>query len=223
LPWRWPTTPELLIADEPTTALDVTVQAQILELLKDLQREFGMAIILITHDLGVVRHVADHVCVMKHGEIVESGKTSQLFFKPQHEYTKMLLGAEPKGRPPKADPKPRLVVQTDNLKVWFPIKRGFFRKTVGHVKACNDVSITVRAGQTLGVVGESGSGKTTLGLAILRLISRKARSSTWATGWTATPRSRCARCGARCRWCSRTRTDRYPLACRSARSSRKAC
>ena len=163
--------PELLIADEPTTALDVTVQAQILELLKDLQREFGMAIILITHDLGVVRHVADHVCVMKHGEIVEAGKTAQLFSKPQHEYTRMLLEAEPKGRPPKADRAAPVVVQTDNLKVWFPIKRGFFRKTVGHVKACNDVSITVRAGQTLGVVGESGSGKTTLGLAILRLIS----------------------------------------------------
>jgi len=163
--------PELLIADEPTTALDVTVQAQILELLKDLQREFGMAIILITHDLGVVRHVADHVCVMKQGEIVEAGETSQLFSKPQHEYTKMLLGAEPKGRPPKSDRQAPVVVQTENLKVWFPIKRGFFRKTVGHVKACNDVSITVRAGQTLGVVGESGSGKTTLGLAILRLIS----------------------------------------------------
>ncbi|MEE4235178.1 MAG: ABC transporter ATP-binding protein [Anderseniella sp.] len=163
--------PELLIADEPTTALDVTVQAQILELLRQLQQEYGMAIILITHDLGVVRHVADHVCVMQHGEIVEQGPTKQLFAKPQHAYTKMLLAAEPKGRPPKSDPEAPVVVQTENLKVWFPIKRGFFRKTVGHVKACNDVSITVRAGQTLGVVGESGSGKTTLGLAILRLIS----------------------------------------------------
>jgi microcin C transport system ATP-binding protein len=163
--------PELLIADEPTTALDVTVQAQILELLQQLQKEFGMAIILITHDLGVVRHFADKMCVMQHGEIVEAGAAKTLFSKPQHDYTRMLLNAEPKGSPPKADLSAPVVVQTDNLKVWFPIKKGFFRKTVGHVKACNDISVTVRAGQTLGVVGESGSGKTTLGLAILRLIS----------------------------------------------------
>jgi microcin C transport system ATP-binding protein len=163
--------PELLIADEPTTALDVTVQAQILELLQQLQQEFGMAIILITHDLGVVRHFADKMCVMQHGEIVEAGAAKTLFSKPQHDYTRMLLNAEPKGSPPKADLSAPVVVQTDNLKVWFPIKKGFFRKTVGHVKACNDISVTVRAGQTLGVVGESGSGKTTLGLAILRLIS----------------------------------------------------
>ncbi len=167
--------PELLIADEPTTALDVTVQAQILELLQQLQQEFGMAIILITHDLGVVRHFADKVCVMQHGKIVETGATKTLFAKPQHDYTKMLLNAEPKGNPPKADLSAPVVVETENLKVWFPIKKGFFRKTVGHVKACNDVSITVRAGQTLGVVGESGSGKTTLGLAILRLISSEGR------------------------------------------------
>jgi microcin C transport system ATP-binding protein len=163
--------PELLIADEPTTALDVTVQAQILELLRSLQKEFGMAIVLITHDLGIVRNVSDKVCVMKHGEIVEAGPTKALFAKPRHEYTKMLLAAEPSGKPPAADASADVIVQTDNLKVWFPIKQGFFRKTVGHVKACNDVSITVRAGQTLGVVGESGSGKTTLGLAMLRLIS----------------------------------------------------
>ncbi len=163
--------PELLIADEPTTALDVTVQAQILELLQQLQKEFGMAIILITHDLGVVRHFADKMCVMQHGEIVEAGAAKTLFSKPQHDYTRMLLNAEPKGSPPKADLSAPVVVQTDNLKVWFPIKKGFFRKTVGHVKACNDISVTVRAGQTLGVVGESGSGKTTLGMAILRLIS----------------------------------------------------
>ncbi len=163
--------PELLIADEPTTALDVTVQAQILELLRSLQEEFGMAIVLITHDLGIVRNVADSVCVMKQGEIVEAGPTKTLFAKPQHEYTRMLLEAEPKGKPPVANAKAPVVIQTENLKVWFPIKRGFFRSTVGHVKACNDVSVTVRAGQTLGVVGESGSGKTTLGLALLRLIS----------------------------------------------------
>jgi microcin C transport system ATP-binding protein len=163
--------PELLIADEPTTALDVTVQAQILELLRDLQKEFGMAIVLITHDLGIVRNVSDHVCVMQHGKIVEAGPTKSLFAEPKDAYTKMLLEAEPKGKPPKADASAPAVVETTDLKVWFPIKRGFFRRTVGHVKACNHVSVIVRAGQTLGVVGESGSGKTTLGLALLRLIS----------------------------------------------------
>ena len=163
--------PELLIADEPTTALDVTVQAQILELLRDLQKEFGMAIVLITHDLGIVRHVSDHVCVMQEGRIVEAGATKALFAKPENAYTKMLLEAEPKGKPPQADATASVVIETTDLKVWFPIKRGFFRRTVGHVKACNHVSVTVRAGQTLGVVGESGSGKTTLGLALLRLIS----------------------------------------------------
>ncbi len=163
--------PELLIADEPTTALDVTVQAQILELLRDLQKEFGMAIVLITHDLGIVRNVSDHVCVMQQGKIVEAGPTGALFAKPKDAYTKMLLEAEPKGQPPQADATAPVVVESTDLKVWFPIKRGFFRRTVGHVKACNHVSVTVRAGQTLGVVGESGSGKTTLGLALLRLIS----------------------------------------------------
>ncbi len=163
--------PELLIADEPTTALDVTVQAQILELLRELQKEFGMAIILITHDLGIVRNVSDTVCVMRHGEIVEAGPSKTLFANPKHAYTKMLLEAEPKGKPPAADDKAPVVLQSKDLKVWFPIKRGFFRKTVGYVKACNEVSVTVRAGQTLGIVGESGSGKTTLGLALLRLIS----------------------------------------------------
>lgn len=163
--------PELLIADEPTTALDVTVQAQILELLRDLQKEFGMAIVLITHDLGIVRNVSDHVCVMQQGKIVEAGPTGEIFTKPENAYTKMLLEAEPKGKPPKSDATASVVVETTDLKVWFPIKRGFFRRTVGHVKACNHVSVTVRAGQTLGVVGESGSGKTTLGLALLRLIS----------------------------------------------------
>ncbi|HKQ95776.1 MAG TPA: ABC transporter ATP-binding protein, partial [Aestuariivirgaceae bacterium] len=163
--------PDLLIADEPTTALDVTVQAQILELLKALQKEFGMAMLLITHDLGIVRHMAQTVCVMQGGRIVEAGPTETVYGKPQHAYTKMLLAAEPKGKPPVADPKAPVVVETDRLKVWFPIKRGFFRRTVGHIKAVDGVSVTVRQGQTLGVVGESGSGKTTLGLAILRLIS----------------------------------------------------
>ena len=163
--------PDLLIADEPTTALDVTVQAQILELLKALQKEFGMAMLLITHDLGIVRHMAQTVCVMQSGRIVEAGPTETVYNKPQHAYTKMLLAAEPKGKPPVADPKAPVVIETEGLKVWFPIKRGFFRKTVGHIKAVDGVSVTVRQGQTLGVVGESGSGKTTLGLAILRLVS----------------------------------------------------
>jgi microcin C transport system ATP-binding protein len=165
--------PDLFIADEPTTALDVTVQAQILELLKELQARTGMAMLLITHDLGIVRRMADQVCVMQKGRIVEASDTHTLFQAPKHAYTKMLLKAEPKGKPPKANLKASVVVEAKDLKVWFPIKRGFFRKTVGHIKAVDGVDVEVRAGQTLGVVGESGSGKTTLGLAILRLISSK--------------------------------------------------
>ncbi len=162
--------PKLLIADEPTTALDVTVQAQILKLLKELQQKHGMAMLFITHDLGVVRRIADRVAVMQKGKIVETGPTERVFTQPEHPYTRMLLAAEPKGAPAPSDRNAKTIVQTDDLKVWFPIKRGFLRKTVGHVKAVDGISVTVREGQTVGVVGESGSGKTTLGLAILRLI-----------------------------------------------------
>ena len=162
--------PDLFIADEPTTALDVTVQAQILRLLKDLQAKRGMAMLFITHDLGIVRKIADDVCVMQRGKIVEAGPTEEVFRAPQHPYTQALLAAEPKGKPPVADPTATPVVTGDNIRVWFPIRRGFFRRTVGHVKAVDGISLTVRAGQTVGVVGESGSGKTTLGLALLRLI-----------------------------------------------------
>ena len=165
--------PDLLIADEPTTALDVTVQAQILKLLKELQAEYGMALLLITHDLGIVRHMADNVCVMQKGHVVEAGDAKAVFANPQHAYTKMLLSAEPKGRPPKSDMTAPVVLETRDLKIWFPIRRGFFRKTVGHIKAVDGLDTIVRAGQTLGIVGESGSGKTTLGLAVLRLISSK--------------------------------------------------
>ncbi len=165
--------PDLLIADEPTTALDVTVQAQILKLLKDLQKEFGMALLLITHDLGIVRLMADEVVVMQKGKVVEQGPAKSLFANPQHEYTKMLLAAEPKGDPPPVDAAAETLVSTDALKVWFPVKRGFFRKTVGHIKAVDGVTCEIKAGQTLGIVGESGSGKTTLGMAILRLISSR--------------------------------------------------
>jgi microcin C transport system ATP-binding protein len=162
--------PDLLIADEPTTALDVTVQAQILKLLKDLQAEFGMAMLLITHDLGIVREMADSIVVMQRGKAVEQGEAKAVFADPQHPYTRLLLTAEPKGSPPPSNSDAPAVIQTQGLKVWFPIRRGFFRKTVGHIKAVDGVDAVVREGQTLGVVGESGSGKTTLGLALLRLI-----------------------------------------------------
>jgi microcin C transport system ATP-binding protein len=167
--------PELLIADEPTTALDVTVQAQILELLAGLKARKGMSMLFITHDLGIVRKIADRVCVMTHGKIVEAGPTADLFANPRHEYTRHLLAAEPKGKPPAADASARAVMTGKDIKVWFPIRQGFFRKTVDHVKAVDGVDVTVRAGQTLGVVGESGSGKTTLGLALARMISSSGR------------------------------------------------
>ena len=167
--------PDLLIADEPTTALDVTVQAQILKLLKALQKDHGMAILFITHDLGIVRRFADRVCVMTQGEIVEHGPVEQVFERPQHDYTKHLLAAEPKGDPPEADSSAPIIVEAKDVKVWFPIKRGIMRKTIGHIKAVNGVDVQVREGQTLGIVGESGSGKTTLGLALLRLISSEGR------------------------------------------------
>jgi len=163
--------PDLLIADEPTTALDVTIQAQILTLLKELQAEFGMAILLITHDLGIVRKVSDRVCVMTRGEIVEAGTVERIFAAPAHPYTRHLLGAEPKGEPPTPHAEAREVMQCRDVRVWFPIKRGVIRRTASHLKAVEGVSLSVREGETLGVVGESGSGKTTLGLALLRLQS----------------------------------------------------
>ena len=161
--------PDLLVADEPTTALDVTVQAQILTLLADLQKRLGMAMLFITHDLGIVQRIATNVCVMLSGRIVEAGPVAEIFAQPQHAYTQRLLASEPKGRanPVPAD-APRLL-EAGPLKVWFPIKQGWLRRTTSHVKAVDGVALTVRAGETVGVVGESGSGKTTLGLALLRL------------------------------------------------------
>ena len=167
--------PDLLIADEPTTALDVTIQAQVLDLLAAIQREEGLAMLFITHDLGIVRRFADRVCVMRHGEIVEEGPTRAIFDAPAHDYTRMLLAAEPTGAPaPVAADAPE-VAATENLKVWFPIQRGMLKRTVGHVKAVNDATLAVRRGETVGIVGESGSGKTTLALAIMRLISSEGR------------------------------------------------
>nr|WP_238932894.1 ABC transporter ATP-binding protein [Sulfitobacter mediterraneus] len=163
--------PDVLIADEPTTALDVTIQAQILDLLKDLKDSEGMGLLFITHDLGIVRRIADRVCVMQHGEIVEQGPTKEIFDAPQHPYTIKLLSAEPTGAPDPVAPEAEEIVNTEHLKVWFPIQQGLLRRTVGHVKAVNDATLSVRAGETLGIVGESGSGKTTLALAIMRLIS----------------------------------------------------
>ncbi|WP_439156470.1 ABC transporter ATP-binding protein [Yoonia sp.] len=169
--------PDLLIADEPTTALDVTIQAQILDLLADLKRDDGMAMLFITHDLTIVRQIADRVCVMKDGEIVESGPTSEIFANPQHPYTQMLLAAESTGVPVPVPADAPVVLETDHAKIWFPIQAGLLKRTVGHVKAVNDATLTVRAGETLGVVGESGSGKTTLALAVMRLIRSEGRIS----------------------------------------------
>ncbi|MDO1580608.1 ABC transporter ATP-binding protein [Rhizobium oryzicola] len=169
--------PKLLIADEPTTALDVTVQAQILELLKKLQREYGMSILFITHDLGIVRRFADRVCVMTKGKIVESGPVETVFTAPQHAYTRHLLESEPRGEPPTIDPTRPVIMEGKDLRVWFPIKAGFLRRVVDHVKAVDGVDVTLRAGETVGIVGESGSGKTTLGLALARLISSRGRIS----------------------------------------------
>jgi microcin C transport system ATP-binding protein len=163
--------PDLLIADEPTTALDVTVQAQILALLADIRKRLGMSLLFITHDLGIVRRIADVVCVMNSGKIVEQGPVEQVFTAPRHPYTRALLAAEPRPDPAPPRPESPVVISADRLKVWFPIKRGLLRSTVGHIKAVDGVSLSVRKGETLGVVGESGSGKTTLGLALLRLIS----------------------------------------------------
>jgi microcin C transport system ATP-binding protein len=167
--------PELLIADEPTTALDVTVQAQILELLRKLKTEHGMSMLFITHDLGIVRKIADRVCVMTKGKIVETGPTAEIFANPQHAYTKHLLAAEPKGEPPVADDAKPIIIESQDLKVWFPIKTGLLRKVTDHVKAVDGIDLQLKAGHTLGIVGESGSGKTTLGLALTRLISSKGR------------------------------------------------
>jgi microcin C transport system ATP-binding protein len=162
--------PDILIADEPTTALDVTIQAQILHLMRELKDRLGMALLLITHDLTIVRHMAERVCVMTQGEIVEQGPTADIFERPQHSYTRRLLAAEPKGHVAPADPKAPVLIEGERVKVWFPIRSGLFRRTRGYVKAVDGVSLAVRAGSTLGVVGESGSGKTTLGLALLRLL-----------------------------------------------------
>ncbi|MER2603585.1 MAG: dipeptide ABC transporter ATP-binding protein, partial [Candidatus Competibacter phosphatis] len=163
--------PDILIADEPTTALDVTIQAQILKLLKELQGRLGMAILFITHDLSIVRKMADRVCVMQAGEVVETGAVAELFANPRHPYTRQLLAAEPRGEPPPESDDASEVMAGNDLKVWFPLKRGWLGRVADHVKAVDGVNVQVREGQTLGVVGESGSGKTTLGLALLRLLS----------------------------------------------------
>jgi len=161
--------PDLLIADEPTTALDVTIQAQVLKLLKELQEKLGMAILFITHDLGIVRALADRVCVMSDGEIVEQGPVEDIFEQPGHDYTRHLLGSEPSGRPEPAGADDKAIMSGTDVKVWYPIKKGLLRRVVGHIKAVDGISLVIREGQTLGVVGESGSGKSTLGKALLKL------------------------------------------------------
>ncbi len=163
--------PKLLIADEPTTALDVTIQAQILELLADLKHREGMAMLFITHDLGIVRQIADRVCVMQNGIIVETGPTADIFAAPSHPYTQKLLAAQSAGTPDPVVSDAPVIAEAQNARVWFPIQRGLLKRTVGHIKAVNDVSLKVRAGETIGIVGESGSGKSSLALALMRLIA----------------------------------------------------
>ena len=161
--------PRILIADEPTTALDVTVQRQILSLLADLQKKMGMAILFISHDLNLIKHVSDRICVMKDGELVEQGNTADVFASPQHPYTIDLLNAEPSGEPEPLPEKTNSLLSGTDIRVWFPIKKGFFKRTVDHIKAVTDISVNLNQGETLGIVGESGSGKTTLGMALLKL------------------------------------------------------
>ncbi len=169
--------PKLLVADEPTTALDVTIQAQILDLLDDLKRDEGMSMLFITHDLGIVGQIADRVCVMQNGLIVETGVTSEIFSNPHHPYTQKLLNAHSTGAPEPISPDSPVVAETEHAKVWFPIQRGFLKRTVGHVKAVNDATLRIRAGETVGIVGESGSGKSTLAMAMMRLISSEGKIS----------------------------------------------
>ncbi len=163
--------PKLLIADEPTTALDVTIQAQILALLADIQREEGLAILFITHDLGIVRHIADRTYVMKEGEVVEHGNTADIFANPAHAYTRKLMDAVPTGTPNPVPADAAEVMRTEDLRIWFPVQRGLLKRVVGHIKAVNKVDFSLRKGETLGIVGESGSGKTTVALAVLRLVA----------------------------------------------------
>ncbi|MEL7254630.1 MAG: ABC transporter ATP-binding protein [Pseudomonadota bacterium] len=163
--------PDILIADEPTTALDVTIQAQILELLAQIQKDEGMGLLFITHDLSIVERIADKVCVMKDGEVVEAGPTADIFKNPRHPYTRKLINARPSGEPQPVPQGAKPLVETDQLRVWFPIQQGLLKRTVGHVKAVNEATLKVREGETLGIVGESGSGKTTLAMAVMQLIS----------------------------------------------------
>ena len=214
--------PELLIADEPTTALDVTVQLKILDLLKELQARLGMALLLISHDLNLVRRIAHRVCVMQCGKIVEQADCTTLFKAPQHPYTQMLINAEPSGAPahnPVGDP----LLEVEDLRVWFPIKKGLLRRTVDHVKAVDGIDFSLPQGQTLGIVGESGSGKSTLGLAILRLIASRGGIRFHGQNLEGLSQKDVRPCDGKCRSCSKTPSAASAPACAWPTSSAKAC
>lgn len=217
------TRPELLIADEPTTALDVTVQAQILKLLRELRDELNMGLLFITHDLGIVRKLADNVAVMQNGRCVEQNSAQALFSTPVHPYTQRLLNSEPSGDPvPLPDDAPPLL-EVQNLGVSFPVHKGIFKRVIAHNQVVRNINFSLRAGETLGLVGESGSGKSTTGLALLRLVASQGTIFLMGSRCISGIVSRCCRCVIASRWCFRIPIPRSILVSTHSKLSKRAC